>query len=138
MSAAGSDHGFTLIEALVVVTITALLALIAFPKLQQTLSGFAERETVAAAVARLREARADAMRLGQPRLFEVGRDGRGFVATGWTYMAAPRGVSLGASDAITFFADGSSSGGAVFVNDGRCQTRLDVASATGAISERPS
>jgi type II secretory pathway pseudopilin PulG len=138
MSATGSDRGTTLIEALAAVTITALLALIAFPKLQQSLAGFAGRETVAAAVARLRETRADAMRLGEPKLFEVGRDGRGFGATGWSYMAAPRGVSLGASNPITFYADGSSGGGAVFISDGRRRTRLDVAAATGAISERPS
>ena len=68
MSAIGSDRGTTLIEALAVVAITALLALVGFPSLRDTLSGFAQRETVAAAGARLRQTRADAMRLGEPRL----------------------------------------------------------------------
>lgn len=135
MSVTGRESGTTLIEALAVVSLTALVVLIGYPALRQAITGFAQREAVSVVATRLRQVRADAMRSGRPKLFEVGRDGRGFGASGWPYAYVPAGVRLEAADAVTFFGDGSSHGGAISVSAGIRATRLTVAPASGAVSE---
>jgi len=56
-----ADAGTTLIEALVVVTITAMVSFIGFPKLQQGFLTLAQHQTVAVVAERLRGARNEAI-----------------------------------------------------------------------------
>jgi general secretion pathway protein H len=147
MSATGDapgapDAGTTLIEALVVVAIMAMMAVIGFPQLRQTLALLAQRETVAVVTARLREARALALRRDAPVLFAVTGDGLGYATTGAPVTRAPPGVVLAsksgapgdATGAIAFFGDGSSTGGAVWVGAGRRTIPVYVAPGTGVVA----
>jgi type II secretory pathway pseudopilin PulG len=138
MSAAGSgaaQAGTTLIEALAAVTLVGFVSMIAFPRLQQSLTAFSQRAAQSEVAARLRQARADAVRLNRPRLFEVADDGRGFGASGWPLTRTSAGVELSASGPITFYGDGSSSGGQVFVSAGRRTLGLAVQPSTGRVVE---
>lgn len=112
--------GFTLIELLVVLGILGLVAGLVFPALERM--GRSQRLTVAgiAAEEALRGARADAVRLG--------RSVR--VAPANQPVTPPVRI---AGDAITFFADGSSTGGEVTLRDGRRSRRLRVETPSGAI-----
>jgi type II secretory pathway pseudopilin PulG len=138
MSAAGSaaaQAGTTLIEALAAVALIGFVSMIAFPRLQQSLTAFSQRATEAEVAARLRQTRADAVRLDRPRLFEVADDGRGYGASGWPFMRVAAGIELNASGPITFFGDGSSSGGQVFVSAGKRSLGLAVQPSTGRVVE---
>jgi len=138
MSATGSrrDAGYTLIEALVVVAITTLVALIGFPMMRSALLGLSQRQTVAVVAADLRRVRADALRADARRTFAVSRDGRRYAATGTGVAGTPPGVELTSAGGapISFYGDGSSSGGAVWVSAARRSIPIVVSSATGAIS----
>ncbi|MBA3811689.1 MAG: prepilin-type N-terminal cleavage/methylation domain-containing protein, partial [Caulobacteraceae bacterium] len=78
--ARGRDRqsGTTLVEALVVVAITALVSLIGFPRLQQGLTRLSQRQTVSAEAERLREARAGALRGDRSVTFKVAANGRAY------------------------------------------------------------
>ena len=137
MSETGSrrrgDAGTTLIEALVVVAITTMVTMIAFPRLQQSLLTLSQHETTATLAARLREARATALLNDQPIVFEVSPNGRIY---GWRHAAvtAAPGVYLSAvRGPITFYGDGSSSGGAIWVTAGRRSSLVGVDQANAAV-----
>jgi len=131
------EAGTTLIEALAVVSITALASLIAFPRLQQSFLTLSERHEVSRVEARLREARANALRRDEPVTFSFAADER-------THGAADTAGQSGMSFAIDgdrpilFFGDGSSSGGVVRVFAGqRAVAAVTVAPAGGAMTVRP-
>ncbi len=143
MSAIGDqgEAGETLIEALVVVALTSLVALIGFPRLQQSLQVFSQHETVSIVAAQLRQTRAEAIRKDQPAIFAISPDGKGYATSGGAVSATPPGVSLQSRSApgmtggaIAFFGDGSSTGGAVWVSAGGRSLPIYVAPATGAVS----
>lgn len=129
------QSGTTLVEALVVVAITALVSLIGFPRLQQGLTRLAQRQTVSAVAERLREARAAALRGDRPVAFRVAANGRAYGWTGGARWAVPSGIAVGpGGGSIAFFADGSSNGGAVWILAGRRPLYVQVAPATGAVA----
>ncbi|HEY5072443.1 MAG TPA: hypothetical protein VII63_10470 [Caulobacteraceae bacterium] len=132
----GAQAGTTLIEALVVVTIAALVAMIGFPRLQQGLLTLSQRQTVSVVAARLREVRADALRSDRRLVFAISQDGRAFGASGEVFSRTSPGVEMSArpSGLISFYGDGSSSGGAVWVSAARRSVPIVVAPATGAVS----
>ena len=137
MWATGSRRqaGTTLIEALVVVAITALVSLIGFPRLQQGLLTLSQRQTVSAVAVRLREARAGALRSDRPAVFAIAANGRAYGWSGGPRWAAPAGIALApAGGAITFFTDGSSTGGAVWVVAPHRRLSVWVTPATGAVA----
>jgi Tfp pilus assembly protein FimT len=136
-----TQAGTTLIEALVVVSILAIISLIGFPRLSGELAGLSGRQTAAAVEARLREARADALRGETTVRFFVTPDGHGFGAGRGAYAAAPAGVVLSSASpagvagvGIVFYGDGSSSGGSVWVTAAGRRIPVTVAPATGAIA----
>lgn len=136
-SAAPGEAGFTLLEAVVVVAVTALIGGVVFPDLRRTLQALQVRQTAAVIEANLRVARAEAFRQSQPVAFAVEPDGTGFAWTGGPARAVGRGVNLSLLPGrpIVFFADGSSNGGAVSVagaGAGR-RYRLTVDPATGGV-----
>jgi general secretion pathway protein H len=123
----------TLLEALVVVAITALVGALEFPNLERALAMFSLRETASALTADLREARADALREDQDVTFTFTPDGRGYV---WSEGARtlPQVVSVQQSATIRFFADGSASGGAIKLASGGRVVPISVDSATGTVT----
>ncbi len=144
MSATGDDAapsaqaGTTLVEALAVVAITALVAMIGFPRMQQGLLTLAQRQTVSAVAARLRQSRAEALRHDAPVIFTVAADGRAYGEPGGIPVPAPPGVTLSTSTGrIAFFGDGSSSGGLVWVSGGRRAIAVIVSAPAGAVAVGP-
>jgi general secretion pathway protein H len=128
------DAGTTLIEALVVVAIVSLVTMVAFPRLQQAWLSYARRQTTAAVVERLREARATAVMKDQPVVFSVADNGRLY---GWRGATARTGggVYLRSADGpIAFFADGTSSGGAIWITASRRSYLVGVDAGNGAIA----
>ncbi len=132
-----ADAGTTLIEAIVVVAITALVALIGFPQMNQALTTLTQRQTVAVVAARLREARAEALSRDAAVVFSVSADGGGY-ATGGAITRAPPGISLGSKtpipEGVAFYGDGSSTGGEVFVTAGRRTSTITVTPLTGVVA----
>ena len=123
---------------LVVVAILGLIAGIGFPEMRQQLATLAQHQTVATIAARLRGARAEALRRDAPVTFAISRDGTGFASTGGRVDRTPDGVVLAVSPAqrggLVFYGDGSSSGGSVWVGGGRRITRVDVTAGTGIVA----
>ncbi|MGC1305141.1 MAG: GspH/FimT family pseudopilin [Caulobacteraceae bacterium] len=133
MSATG-EAGTTLIEALVVVSISAMIGAIVFPELQRGLASAAFAEGVSGVRADLRIARAQALSSGEPVQIEVAADGRSY---GWTpgpERGLVGGLSLSpAGPAVLFYPDGSASGGELALSNGRAQARFEVEAATGVL-----
>lgn len=124
----------TLLEALVVVAITALVGALEFPNLERALAMFSLRETASALTADLREAHADALREGQGVTFAFTPDGRGYVWSDGQTRTLPQVVSVQQGATIRFFADGSASGGAIKLASGKRVIPISVDSATGTVT----
>ena len=123
MSATGSkaELGATLIEMLVVIGILGLVTALIFPAWTAPLRGAQIYEARAALIANLRTARAQSVREGGEVTLAVADNGRGY---GWgpSEVFLPGEVAIdGAPRAITFYTDGSSSGGALKLTQ-RAQT----------------
>lgn len=136
MSAIGSDSGMTLLEALVVVGITAMVGALEYPNLERALDVLSLRETASTLTANLRVVRADALRTGQDVTFALAPDGRGY---GWSEGQARKipstvALSVEPGGTIRFFADGSSSGGAIKLMAAGRAIPISVDSATGTVS----
>jgi general secretion pathway protein H len=130
------ERGFTLLETLVVLGITVLIGALVFPDVERSLQSLALRQTAAVVQANLRVARGEALRGDQMIAFSVDADGGGY---GWTTgpaQRAPRGVELTLSNRrpITFFPDGSSSGGEVALTGAGRQVTVSVDPQTGAVA----
>jgi type II secretory pathway pseudopilin PulG len=110
------------VEALVVVSITALVALLGFPQLRRGLDGMARRETAANVVERLREARGEAMRSDRAVAFALASDHQGYGVVGEAQARTAPGVTIrvtgDAAGRLIFYGDGSSSGGVVRIDGG--------------------
>ena len=132
-----SEAGATLIEMLVVLGILGLITALVFPAWTSPVRRVQLYEARAALVAHLRTARADSMRGDGSVTLELADDGRGY---GWeqSRAALPSGVEIdGQPKAVTFFADGSSSGGALKVTDGRRSLTVEVDPASGLVEAPP-
>ena len=113
-SVGGREAGFTLIEMLVVIGILGLVTGLVFPAWMAPLHRVQLYEARAALIANLRTARADSVRGGGEVSLDLADDGRSY---GWgsspsVFLPAKVGHRR-APRAITFFADGSSSGGSL-------------------------
>jgi len=138
MSGTGSraEAGATLIEMLVVVGILGLVTGLVFPAWISPLRRVQLYEARSALIAHLRTARADSVRGGDSVTLELSDDGRAY---GWEQSRAvlPAGVGIeGEPRAITFFADGSSSGGALRLKDAHRALTIDIDPASG-LTEAP-
>lgn len=123
----------TLIEALVVVAITAMITAIGFVSFRADGEAAAWRATSAALVESARRARAEAVRTDRTAALEVAADGRSFTVAGGAPITAAAGARVIAEQDIVFFTDGSSSGGAVLLTDGTRSATMTVDAVTGAI-----
>jgi general secretion pathway protein H len=125
----------TLLEALVVVGITALVGAIEFPNLERALNVLSLREAASTLTADLRVARAEAQRTGQDITFAFTGDGHSY---GWSegeVRRLPQMVALSTQNAtIRFFADGSASGGVIKLTAAGRSIPISVDSATGTVS----
>lgn len=118
------------------IAIVSCVALIGFPRLEQSLHVLEQRQTASEVMARLRQVRARAILNDRPTAFAVGRDHRSFGASDGGAWSAPPGVELSSGGrAIAFFGDGSSRGGVVWVSAAGRSLGISVAPATGAIGK---
>lgn len=129
-------NGFTLLEALVVLAITALVTGLAFPALQTMAAGWRFRAATTTLAARLSGARATAIAGDRAVTFAAagetvvveGRNSR--FESGMTMRTVPE-------TGITFFADGSSTGGAVALSDRTRSAAFIVDPALGLARRAP-
>jgi general secretion pathway protein H len=118
---------------LVVIGVLGLVTALVFPAWVGPLRGAQLYEARTALAANLRTARAIAIRGGAPVSLELTEDGRGYVwGAARAYLPAP--VSITApSGAIVFYADGSSTGGALRLSEKQRVTSVTVDPLTGLV-----
>lgn len=108
----GKTTGYTLMELLVAVAIMALLAVVTMPRLSAGRPGLETKSAAQAVAEDLSAARRMAVLQGaETRVVFAGR-GYEVLPSGPT-RTLPVGIALAGSREIDFFADGSTSGGAV-------------------------
>ena len=136
------QHGYTLLELLVVVALMALAFGVLSIGLTQGLRTAQDRQALADMVSALRQARSHAVLSGVPAQLEFDLNARRFRAPGQAAGGWPAGMnvelttarSLGA--AVAFYPDGTSSGGHLLLARGQRQWRIDVAWLTGRVQWR--
>lgn len=146
MSATGSstlparDDGFTLIEMLVTLAVAGLIAGIAFPRVQNTMSAMEFRRGAAQVTEGLRAARAEAIRTGAPVTLAL--EGRELVIGDGDPVALPDSVSVtaGQDRPVTFYPDGTANPALYRVRSRGAgaavrERRITVFASTGHIAE---
>jgi general secretion pathway protein H len=109
-----AQRGFTLIEALVVVAIAALVSALMFPRLQGMITGQELRTARSELIMSVRETRALAIRSGAPSRFQITENGRAYQVGGRFEQTLPASVQLSSAasnGALIFYPDGTSNGG---------------------------
>ncbi|HEY1962970.1 MAG TPA: prepilin-type N-terminal cleavage/methylation domain-containing protein [Rhizomicrobium sp.] len=134
MSAAG-DHesGVTLLEALVVIAIVALIAGMIAPNMRTSLDVLSLRQSAAVLQADLRVAHATAMRTGNPVTVKPLPGGHGYDWIGGT-KHLPEDITLTMSSPVTFMPDGSLIPADITVTSGKRHVPIAIDSTTGAIT----
>ena len=133
MSATGraGERGATLIEMLVVLGIIGLVTGLVFPAWLAPLRRVQLYEARTALVSNLRTARAGALRGGEAVSLAVAGDGRGY-GWGMRRVYLPGTVAIeGDPGAVTFYADGSSTGGTLKLSDHGRSADISVDPVTG-------
>jgi prepilin-type N-terminal cleavage/methylation domain-containing protein len=126
-----AEAGYTLIEMLTVMGIFGLIAAVVFPAWINPLQRAQLVEARTALVSNLRLARALAVHEDRPVHFNLANDGHAYR---WerSWVMLPPTVSVdGWPRSITFFGDGSSSGGELKLIDRAWRARVAVDPATG-------
>ena len=146
MTARAGQHGFTLLEILIVLVIGVLLVALV-PPLLSGMSGAAELRGAARQLAAgLRNARNEAITRQQEAVLTLDLERRRFGVTGDPReIALPESVALklytaqselldSATGGIRFFPDGSSTGGAITVSGPKLAYRVNVDWLTGTVA----
>jgi general secretion pathway protein H len=132
MSGAGSK-GFTLLEMLVVIAITALISGIVAANMERTLDALQLQQNVRLLQADLRVARATALRTGKSVDLEATNRGREYDWIGGTRFL-PSGITLSMSRPFIVYPDGSvDAPPMVMASAGRSHT-LAVDPVTGGVT----
>lgn len=129
------NAGFTIIEALVVVAVTALISGLAFPRLESLVTQQSFRTVHSHILLDLNNSRATAVRTGQPVHILLRPDGADYSINGQASNKLPQNTflrGLGRMD-IWFFADGTSTGGRLVLAGDHLSAHYTIAT-SGRIS----
>ena len=132
MSGAGSK-GFTLLETLVVVAITALISAIVAANMERTLGVLQLQQNVRLLQADLRVARATALRTGKKVDLEATNHGREYDWIGGSRYL-PAGITLAMSRPFVAYPDGSVDAPPIVMSLGRRQHTLTADAVTGGVT----
>jgi general secretion pathway protein H len=123
--------GFTLIESLVVLAITAAIAALVFPSFERAMDAAALSRATSWLEADLRWARAQALAGGAQQTLGVAADGQTWAWSGGGERRLPDPVRITQASAapIAFFRDGSAVGGALALSAGGRSAAVLVTSA---------
>jgi general secretion pathway protein H len=134
------DSGFTLIEALVVVAITALISGLAFPRLQGMIAAQEFTLGSSAVALGLRETRAIAIRNGRAAGFGIAANGHGYSVDGQVRARLPPTVSLRTENRadVIFYPDGTSNGGRLTLGGGGRRADFIIYPTTGLVTRAAS
>jgi prepilin-type N-terminal cleavage/methylation domain-containing protein len=132
MSEAGSK-GFTLLEMLVVVAITAMIASIVAANMERALSALALQQNVRLLQADLRVARATALRTGKKVDLEATDHGREYDWIGGSRFL-PAGITLAMSRPFVVYPDGSVDAPPMIMSSGPRHHSLTVDPVTGGVT----
>lgn len=129
----GTERGFTLLEMLVVLTITGLIAGLLYPQIEKSRGAVAQRLVREQVTAGMAAARAAALRSGAPVALRA--DASGLV------IAGRHRIALAATDklvlqpqTIVFYPDGSTTGGHLTLGTGPAQTAFEIPHVGGHLS----
>ncbi len=131
--------GFTLIEMLVTLAVAGLIAGIAFPRVQNSMTAMEFRQGAGQVVEGLRTARAEAIRTGEPVVLAL--EGRALVIGAGDPVALPASVvvTTGQDAPVTFYPDGTAEPALYRITsrkDGVVrERRITVFGSTGHIAE---
>jgi len=135
------EHGFTLIELVVVLAIIGLSLAIAIPLLARQVSGPALNAASGEIRAALREARSTAIAEDRSVVFRgdpaggFWLDRRHFTLPVMSGIQPLRVATAGGAQ-ISFFPSGGSSGGRVMLTSGSAQRQIAVDALTGRVAEQ--
>src|SRR6201995_5765239 len=132
MSGAGSK-GFTLLETLVVVAITALISAIVVVNMERALGALELQQNVRLLQADLRVARATALRTGQKVDLEATNHGREYDWIGGSRFL-PAGITLAMSRPFVVYPDGSVGAPPIIMSSGNRHHTLTVDAVTGGVT----
>ncbi len=133
MSEAGRHSGFTLLETLVVVAITALIATIVVPNLLGSLQMLDLQQTTRLLEADLRVARATALRTGQKVDLEATNHGREYDWIGGSRFL-PEGITLSMSNPYVVYPDGSVQNAAITLTARHRRYSVNVDPVNGSVT----
>jgi general secretion pathway protein H len=134
MSEAGRrGAGFTLLETLVVVAITALISSLVMPNLTRALAVLELQQTVRLLQADLRVARATALRTGKKVDLTVSNNGHEYDFIGGSRYL-PRNMAITMSRPVVVYPDGSVRTAAISVAIRKRQYAIAVDPVNGAVS----
>ncbi|MFB0874332.1 MULTISPECIES: GspH/FimT family pseudopilin [unclassified Sphingobium] len=123
----------SLIEALIAVAISVLIASIAFPAMDSAWESSRQTSAASTLLANLRVARAQAVRGGQPVAMAISADGRRY-SIGATVVDLPDPLVLRARPArISFYPDGSASAAQLALTGPRATQMLHIRPVTGLV-----
>lgn len=134
MSAAGnSEAGVTLLEALVVIAIVAMIAALVAPNIGASMDLLSLRQSTSVLQADLRVARATALRTGSTVTVTPLKNGQGYDWIGGT-RRFPNAIRVSMSGPVSFMADGSMIPATISIASGSRHIPLNINSTTGAIT----
>lgn len=131
------EDGFTLIEMLVTLGVLGLAAGIAFPSVERAMRSQQFASAAAGIDLAVREARADAVQRGATQSLTPLPGRTGLRRPTGEAIALPVGARIEVSgEGVSFYRDGSSSGGSIALLDGPRGRRWDISAGTGLVRVR--
>ncbi len=129
----GVTGGFTLIEMLVVLAISALIAGLGFPRVEAMIDTQRFRSEATGMALALTETRATALREGRTTRFAIASNG--YVPAGGVAHLLPAGTHLSATaPVVAFYDDGTGDAATIVMTGQRDRRQFTVSPDTGTIA----